>query len=734
VRRHIVKAGDTAAAAATLEQHRRAARANPRNAQAHGLLGLALQKLGRLEEAVASQRRALELDRTLTDLHATMAAALHALDRNEAAVDSYRRALRSQQQDADLHKGLSDALRALGQFDAAAASARRAAALRPDDVPVRLSLAAAQHGGRDYAGAADSFGQVLAIMPEHVDVRFDLGQTLSRLGRFEEAMTCSRRVIEQRPDHIDAHLLLAACQRELKQPEAAVATYQLALAIAPDHATALHELGVTLHQLGKLQAAHASLQRALEVAPGNQLILGSLAHVCFELGLLEQALHWARRRLELNPDSAAAHSAVLFILSHYCTDASELTAEHRQFGARWDTPQAQAALPPDQRDPGRRLRIGFVSADLYHHAVARFIDPIFELLKHSTALTLHVYYNNVVEDMVTRRMRNGMAHWHQIADLDDDAVERQIRADGIDILIDLSGHSARNRLPLFARKPAPVQASWIGYAGTTGLQAMDYYLSDQFHLPEGRYDDQFTEKIVRLPLSAPFSPEVGSPPVNPLPALSNGYLTLGSFHRSSKLSRNVIALWAQLLRALPDAKMVLGGLHEGDDTTLLAWFDEEGIARSRLLLRQRTTMHEYLLQHHEVDLCLSPFPYSGSTTICHALWMGVPTLATIGPTNPSHAAICYLAHLGLSSFMADDDPTFVKLGEFLSQNLPTLAALRAGMRERFNASVVGYPGVAAAGLEHALRLMWQRWCADLPPAPLRVRLADLVEPDTESDA
>ena len=258
---------------------------------------------------------------------------------------------------------------------------------------------------------------------------------------------------------------------------------------------------------------------------------------------------------------------------------------------------------------------------------------------------------------------------------------------------------------------------------------MDYYLSDQFHLPEGRYDDQFTEQIVRLPLGAPFAPEPDSPPVSALPALTNGYLTFGSFHRASKLSRNVIALWAKLLREVPDSKLVLGGMREGADKTLLGWFDDEGIARDRLLLRERTSVLGFLAQHHEVDVCLSPFPYTGTTTLLHALWMGVPTLTTIGPTNPSHAAVCPLAHVGLSSFIAEDEAAYVKLGAFLSENVAVLAQLRQTMRERFASSLLGYPGVAAASLEHGLRLMWQRWCAGQPPAPLRVRLSDLVAPE-----
>jgi protein O-GlcNAc transferase len=722
------------APASEIEQHRRAIRLNPRNAKAHGLLGVALQKLGKLPEAVASQRRALDLDPGLTDLHLVMAPALHVLGRNDAAADSYRRAITIHPKDADLRKGLSEVLRALGQFHAAVASARQAVALRPDCVDMHLTLAAAHHASSDLEATADSFRQVLKLAPDHVEARFDLAQTLLRLRQFESAAPCYGQVLELKPDHLGAHLGLAASLREQKQLTAAVASYERALEISPDHAVALYDLGVTLYKLGKFEPAAAIFLRALEINPNDSSVLNALALSYLDQGEWERAAAYVRRVLAA-PDSAPAHSAALFMLSHFCNDPAELTAEHFKYGERWETPlRPHWAAHPNEPDPGRVLQIGFVSADLHQHAVARFVEPVFAALKHSTQLTVHVYYNSTVDDVLSRKMRSDVAHWHPVAGLDDDALAQQIRADGIDILIDLSGHSALNRLPVFARKPAPVQASWIGYAGTTGLNAVDYYLSDQFHLPEGRYDDQFSEQIVRLPLGAPFMPEPNSPPVNPLPALSNGYLTFGSFHRVNKLSREVIALWAKLLHAVPNSKMLLGGLPEGPNDTLVGWFEAEGIDHSRLILRRRTSVVAYLAQHHEVDVCLSPFPYTGSTTLLHALWMGVPTLTTIGPTNPSHAIITALAHLGLSSFIADNETVYTQLGVFLSHDLNVLDQLRRSMRTRFGNSLLGYPGVTAAGLEHGLRLMWQRWCAGQPPAPLRIRLSDLVPAEESAGA
>jgi predicted O-linked N-acetylglucosamine transferase (SPINDLY family) len=525
----------------------------------------------------------------------------------------------------------------------------------------------------------------------------------------DAAQACCRQIVAAHPGHLKARLKMGASLREQKRFDEAMACFDEALGVAPGDVSALLEKGITLQLQGSMTAANDVLESALAAAPDHELVLRAMAHNCFSLGRFEDALRHARHCLDMAP-SAVAHSAVLFILSHCCNDPAELTSEHLRFCERWEAPLRAGWQPhANSRSTERRLNVGFVSPDLYRHAVTHFVEPIMSVLKGSEHLNLHVYYTNTVNDDMTALLRSHVASWHAVGDLDDDALERRIREDGIDILIDLSGHSARNRLTLFARKPAPVQASWIGYAGTTGLEAIDYYLSDQFHLPEGRYDDQFSEKIVRLPLSAPFLPDLSAPPVNALPALANGYITFGSFHRASKVSREVVAQWARLLHAIPTAKMLLGGLQQGTDESFLAMFDAEGIDRSRLILRERTSVHGFLMQHYEVDVALSPFPYSGSTTICHALWMGVPTLATIGPTNPSHSAVCYMA-----------------------ENTGTLAAMRASMRERFTNSVVGYPGVAAAGVELALRQMWQRWCDGQPAAPLRVRLSDLAPAEQSS--
>jgi protein O-GlcNAc transferase len=716
-----------AAPGAQLDQLRRAVRLTPGNAQAHAALGVALQIAGQLELAVASQRRALELNPGLSALHAVLATALHALGQHEAAVASFRQALTMQGDNGALHKGMADALFSLGQLDASVASGRRAVALCPDNADCHFSLATALSGLRDHEPAMASYRNTLALQPDHFYAHANLASILQLLGQFAPAAARCRLALNIRPDDLSTRRRLCILLRQLGKYQESLEQSQIVLSADPDNAQSHFDVAQAWNPLGEVDLAMASLKRALEIDADHGPVHTYLASILMSQGKTELAMHSLRRTLETNPDSATAHSNLLFNLSHTSSDAAELFAEHSRFGARFAALAEHWAPHTNQRDPERCLQVGIVSGDFCNHAVVSFIEPVLELLAHSPQFSLHGYSNRLLEDHATARLRGYFAHWQPIAALDDDAVERQIRADGIDILIDLSGHSALNRLPLFARKPAPVQASWIGYSGTTGLRAMDYYLSDHNHFPPGRYDAQFTEQIVRMPLGAAFLPELSAPDVNPLPALSNGYLTFGSFNRAEKLSQEVIGLWAQLLRAVPSARLLLAGLSSGADTPLLDWFADEGIDPARLILHPRCTLYEYLALHHKVDVCLAPFPYTGATTVCHALWMGVPTLTVIGPTTASHGAACYMTHVGLDSFIAEDGATLVKLGAFLADNLDELAGLRDGMRERFNASVVGHPVIVAASLERALRLMWQRWCADLPPAPLQVRLADLVD-------
>jgi predicted O-linked N-acetylglucosamine transferase (SPINDLY family) len=300
--------------------------------------------------------------------------------------------------------------------------------------------------------------------------------------------------------------------------------------------------------------------------------------------------------------------------------------------------------------------------------------------------------------------------------------------DGIDVLVDLSGHTSLNRLRTFARRPAPIQASWMGYPGTTGLRAMDYYLAGRHFLPPGEFDRHFIEKLVYLPANVPFEPNPTAPAVNRLPALDSGQMTFGSFNRLGKINDSTIALWSQLLRELPASRMLIAGIPpEARNNTLFERFAAEGIAADRLAFHGRAGMEAYLSLHHQVDLCLDTTPYTGGTTICHALWMGVPTLTVAGPTPPSRSGAAFLGDLDLFGFIAKDAGDFAAKGVYWATHLTELAQVRDGLRRRCEQLRSRQPKLIAASFAYALRRMWTRWCSGLAPESFEINASDLLE-------
>lgn len=495
------------------------------------------------------------------------------------------------------------------------------------------------------------------------------------------------------------------------------------IAVDDSYAEAWRVLNMTLLAQGRSTEAIAAGNRSVELAPDSQQMYGSLGVALSELGATLEAERAFRRAHELMPRDAAMHSNLLFCLTHDPQlDGAAIFAEHRRFAAIHEAPvRSRWPRHPNKRDPERQLRVGIISGDLFNHAVSSYVMPILEVLHRDPSLSLHVYHNHTTEDSITERMRGWTDSWLQVAGLTDDRLVERIRADRIDIVLDLSNHTGRNRLPALARKPAPVQITWIGYPGTTGLDAMDYYLADRFGVPFGEMERQYTEKIVHLPAGGTFKPVDNAPPVNLLPALHNGYVTFGSFNRLNKLRREVIAAWARILHAVPNSRMRIGSIPRvGGVDMMLEWFTAEGIAHNRLDLQPRAPAAVYLQQHHHVDFCLDTFPYTGSTTALNALWMGVPTLTIRGQTLASRAGAVWMSSVGLEQFVADDIDDFVAKGVALASDVEGLAAVRRGLRERCRQSPGFQPERIANSVSDAFRMAWRRWCADEAPAPFTV--------------
>jgi predicted O-linked N-acetylglucosamine transferase (SPINDLY family) len=604
------------------------------------------------------------------------------------AVEPLEQASRLAPQDAGVWDNLGAAHNALRRFDRAAACYDTSLGLDPRD-PKVLSNAAANAGdaGRD-ADAHAYAARALALDPALAHAHLALGNAAARLGRHGEALAALREAVRLAPALPQAHLSLGNGLQLAGDTAGAIRATEDALRIAPGFADAQQNLGRYHHDLGDMAAAARHYRAALQLAP---------------------------QRLD-------AWSGWLFCLAHDAgIDAAELFRAHREFGDHVEAPlRARWGGWLNARDPHKRLRVGFVSGDLRDHAVAHFVQPIWRHLDRES-IEIIAYATQTAEDARSAELRQLADAWHNVAALDDDGLEAAIRAARIDILFDLSGHTAQHRLGVFARKPAPLQISWIGYPNTTGLTAIDYrFIGRRAALP-GELDAQFSERLVHLPVGTVFQPPPDLPPVNPLPAVERGFLTFGNFNRPIKLTDPVIGLWSAVLRALPDSRMLIGAVSNDEvRQRLTRAFAQRGIEAARLDFHPRVGLLEYLELHHEIDFILDTFPFTGGTTTNQALWMGVPTLTLTGETLPQRQGAGIMARAGLGEWIAHSPADFVARAVNIAGAPHELAALRGRLRGNCEDYAESETAQAARLVETALRTMWQRWCAGEPARSFEV--------------
>ena len=615
------------------------------------------------------------------------------------------------------HSNLGLAFHAQGKLVEAVASFERSLAIRPDYAEAHNNHGIVLQEQGDSEGAAASYEKALIFKPDFAAAHTNVGTVLLGQGRLEDAAISFERALFFQPDYAEAQLNLGHALRRQGKLEQAAALYRGAISHKSNYADAYVNLGGVLHKQGKLAEAISSYEQALHYKPDHAQAHSNLANALQSQGKLNKAKVHYEKAISLDPNFVDAHSNFLFCLTHDATTSIEtLFVEHCRFSDRFErTLQSDWQLHSNSRDQNRPLQIGFVSGDLYEHPVSRLILPVLDVLAANGNYTMHAYYNNDIEDHMTRRLRDVMNHWNGISHFSDDVLAKKIRADQIDILFDLSGHTARNRLLTFARKPAPVQVSWLGYPATTGLRAIDYYLADRHLAPIGAIDRCFTEAIVRLPSVCRFQPHPDSPDVSRLPALRNNLFTFGSLNRNSKLGNEVIALWSRVLNLVPNSRMVLGGIHdEESQNALIGQFAQHGIAANRLALYPRLAMLQYLRLHNEIDLMLDTFPYSGGTTSGHAVWMGVPVLTLVGEGLASRQTASLLYPAGLAEFVAESEDAFVEKAAHWTRNMYELDKIRTSIRSTITASPLMDASLIARGLEQALKIMWKRWCENLP--------------------
>ncbi len=562
--------------------------------------------------------------------------------------------------------------------------------------------------------ALPAFQRTAALMPADADAHFKLGAAFFQQGRVADAEACYRRVAELRPESAEAHNNYAAILFERGKISEAVRSARRAVRLKPEYAEAHNNLGTFLRELGQFEEALASYAEATKRNPNSYKSFGNLGNLYKEIGDLDAALASYRRALEIKPDLAEAYSNMLFVCNYMAGYSPEDCLEQARVFGKLFSEKASARFTSWQCDKSpKRLRVGLVSGDLRVHSVGHFLEGFLSQMD-TARIEFIAYPTYHKEDDLTRRIRPFFSEWRPLFGMNDEAAARLIHGDGVHVLIDVSGHTANNRLPVFAYKPAPVQISWLGFPYTTGVGEIDYILGDTLAIPVA-HEGHFTERVWRLPDSyLCFSPPAYPLQVSALPANENGFVTFGSFNNLTKMNDDVVALWSRVLLQAPGSVLYLKSAQLNDERICEQTrqrFASCGVTPERLLLAGRSaSIAEHLAEYAKVDIALDPFPYPGVTTSVEALWMGVPVLTLSGDRFLSLTAKSVACYAGLPNWVAADKDDFVRKAAEYSSNTRGLAALRTGLRDQVLASPIFDAPRFARNFEQALWEMWQKHC------------------------
>lgn len=622
---------------------------------------------------------------------------------SEKGLKLIRRAIAFQPRYPAALNNLGNILKDLGRFDEALASYDRALAIDPTLADVFFNCGNALGAMGRSADAVARFDRALALRPDYAEALANRGNALGDLGRLEAALESFDGALAVRPDFAVAHYNRGNTLAALGRGPEALAAYDRALALEPSYVDALNNRGVALQQARRYSDALASYEGALAVRPGDADTLTNLGNLRHEQGRVAAAVEAYAEAARQRPDLPVPASNLLMALNYtHDRTLAEMLAAHRDWARRFAVPPPKPFGP---RRPGR-LRVGYVSSDLRTHSVAYFLEP---LLAHHDRdrVEIFCYSNTRHGDATTERLRALSDHWILIAPLDDRAVAERIRADGIDLLVDLGGHTGHSRLAVFAHRAAPAQMTWLGYPNTTGLATMDYRLTDAIADPPGQADAFHTERLVRLDGGfLCYRPPSGAPAVMPPPCRVQGFVTFGSFNHPAKLSDDTVRLWADLLARVPDSRLLLKYKIFEDAATRQFHQDRfaaAGLAPDRLELVGHIDAAEgHLAAYGRVDIALDPLPYNGTTTTCEALWMGVPVVALAGTRHAGRVGASLLHRVGLGALVADDPAGYVAAAVALAADPDRLAGLRSGMRGRLAAS----PLLDGAGFARAVEAVF----------------------------
>jgi len=712
-----------------LHYYRQALKSDPESVEVLNNMGTVLLDQGRLEPSLTCFSKALAINPVYTRALYNSGLVLQKMGRNHQALDCYRGVLKINPEYFNAHLNLGIILRGRHQYDEAIDHFQKALAIKPDSAEAYNNVGTALRGQGHPAQAAACFRKALELKPVFPEASNNLGLALVDENKLEEARTSFEAALQMKSDYLPAYNHIGNLLKLQDRTDEALAYYRKALEFDPDYPEAHFCMGCRFMEQNRLAEAIACFQRAIEIRSHYPEALNNLAAALKEQGRLKESIACYRKIIEIEPSLSWAHSNLLFALNF---DPDSRPADLYDQAKSWWRQHGEAIAPcsafHNSPDPDRRLRIGYVSPDFWQHPVSLFFLPL--ISNHDrTSVEVFCYAEVLHPDQTTEQVKAHADHWVSTVGLTDRQVADRVRQDRIDILVDLAGHTARNRLLAFAYKPAPIQVTWLGYGNTTGMPVIDYFITDAVADPEGIADQYYCEKLVRLPRGfLCYGPPEGAPDVQKLTNLENDPIVFGSFNNVSKLNRRTIALWSKILQQVPDSRLVLKSKQLGDQATrerYLALFSQAGIKTERIQLLPRTrSVHEHLAQYHQIHIALDPFPYNGTTTTCEALWMGVPVVTLRGDCHYARVGASLLTRIGLTDHIADSEQQFVDTAVALANDFSRLSELRLNLRSMMASSSLCNSNNFAREMEETFREMWRTWCSSqrpTAPAPINAQ-------------
>ena len=684
-------------------------RSAPSNGDVLHLLGLIAYQSGRRQEALLYLRDAARLMSRSPHVMNSLGVVLRELEKNEEAIEAFGRAIELKADFSQAYNNLGNALRSLGRFDEAVEAYSRSLTIKPGDAEVLNNLGNVLKDQGKIDEAIAGYGDALAANPTNAGVHRNMGNALRDRGSTEEAIAAYARAIELKPDFAEAHNDLGNALKNMGHQAEAIREYEAAIAVRPEYPEAYCNLGNVYREKGLTEKAIECYHAALRIRPRFAETISNLGNALKDQGRLDGALGAYQEALALKPGLADTHSNLIYARQFMPgITLKDILEDHLKWNSAHVGPLRSERFSGTSGHGSStgRMVLGFVSGDFRRHPVASFLITILESLS-SKDCEIICYANQTENDEMTERFRKAAHVWESCHHLSDEALAGSIRQDAVDVLFDLSGHNERNRLLVFARKPASLQVSWAGYMATTGLETMDYIIADRHEIPEGS-ERYYTEKVIRMPHSfVCYEPPEYAPAVLPLPASANGYVTFGCFNILFKISPEVVSLWSTILHQVAGSRLILKAKELHCKETRDRYEDlflRQGIGADRVELIGGTPHREHLDYYNRIDVALDPFPFSGSTTTLESLWMGVPVITMPGETFASRHSLSFLSTVGLTETIAGTPDHYVTLARELGSDLRYLSEIRSSLRDRFRASPLcdgeGFAGSLLAILEH----------------------------------